>query len=57
MTSVFGEFIIIKIAVVLLDLSPTASAALKSLDEEPVKIEHSERTIEYSRPIEEHERQ
>lgn len=39
--------------VVSLDLSP---AALCNLDGEPVNIERFEKTIEYSRPIEENER-
>ena len=44
---------ITKIGVISLDLSP---AALESLDEESVNIEHTEKTFEYLRPIEENER-
>ena len=49
MTSGLGGFFIIKQYV-----SPAAPG---SLDEEPVNIEHFEKTIEYSRPIDENERQ
>ena len=41
------------IGVISLTLSPVA---LESLDKKPVSIEHSEKTIEYSRPIEENSR-
>ena len=50
----FRGFIITKIGVVSLDLSP---AALWNLDGEPVNIERFEKTIEYSRPIEENKGQ